>query len=87
MSKQEKLIRRFLSKPTDFTWDEAITLLRIFGYKISAAGKTGGPRVKFVHPVLPIISLHKPHPRKVMKSYQLDQIEEFLVGEGLINEE
>jgi hypothetical protein len=43
--------------------------------------------VKFVHPVLPIISLHKPHPRKVMKSYQLDQIEEFLVGEGLINEE
>jgi len=87
MSKQEKLIQRFLSKPADFTWDETVAFLRIFGYKMTAAGKTGGSSVKFIHPVLPIISLHKPHPRKIMKSYQLDQIEEFLIKEGLINEE
>jgi hypothetical protein len=86
MSKQEKLIRRFLSKPTDFTLGETVALLRIFGYKMTAAGKTGGSRVKFIHPVLPVISLHKPHPRKIMKSYQLDQIEEVLIREGLIDE-
>lgn len=32
----------------------------------------------------PTISLHRPHPRSVLKRYQVEQIEEVLRGEGLI---
>lgn len=86
MSKAEKLIERFLSKPTDFTWDEIVGFLKLFDYEKATAGKTGGSRVKFRHLDLPMISLHKPHPEKIMKRYQLDQLKEFLISEGLINE-
>jgi len=55
-----------------------------FGYILTKSGKTGGSRVKFIHENLPPIILHKPHPTKVLKKYQLEQIEETLREEGLI---
>jgi len=84
MGRHDKLVKRFLSKPTDFTWDELIALLSGFGYVLSKAGKTGGSRVRFDHQTaLPII-LHRPHPTSVLKKYQIEQIEETLRKEGLI---
>jgi hypothetical protein len=84
LSRRKKIIDRFLSRPSDFTWQELVNLLTGFGYKWAKTGKTGGSRVKFMHETLPPIILHKPHPIPVLKKYQLEQIEETLRAEGLI---
>jgi hypothetical protein len=74
LSKKDKLINRLLSRPTDFTFDELTTLLGAFGYHIATAGKTGGSRVAFVNGNNDYIRLHKPHPRSILKLYQVDDI-------------
>lgn len=84
MSRKEKLRLRFKSKPSDFTWDELKSLLAGLGYQKSSGGKTGGSRVRFFHQEHPPISMHKPHPTKLLKRYQVEQILEFLVREGLL---
>lgn len=82
MSKDEKLIRRFLSKSKDFTYDELNKLLTHFGYR---EGKTSGSRVAFINPETKhIIRLHKPHPKPELKKYQLDYIEDELRKRELI---
>ncbi|MGO9020350.1 MAG: type II toxin-antitoxin system HicA family toxin [Syntrophobacteraceae bacterium] len=84
MSKRGKLVQRFLTMPSDFTWQELVTMLKGFGYEQVIGAKSGGSRVKFLHQALPPISLHKPHPTSILKRYQLEQIEEILKGEDLI---
>lgn len=84
MSKKEKLISRFRSKPKDFSWDELVTLLRCLGYEHRAAGKTGGSRRKFIGHGLPVIILHKPHPGNIVRLYQLEQIEKVLIEGGIV---
>jgi hypothetical protein len=84
MSKREKLIQRFLSKPVDFSWGELKTLLEGLGYSLASGGVSGGSRVKFLHAQHPPVILHKPHPTPVLKRYQIEQIAEFLKKEGLL---
>jgi hypothetical protein len=84
LSKKEKLIERLLSRPSDFTFDEAVTLLRSFGYSISRPGKTGGSRVAFADDEGDYIRLHKPHPRNILKQYQVDDIIAALLERGLL---
>ncbi len=85
MGKAEKLLRRFLLKPTDFTYDELKNLLGYFGYDETKAGKTSGSRVTFYNSKTEhVIKLHKPHPKPVLKRYQLDDIEDRLKEEGLL---
>lgn len=85
MSKAKKLLERFLSKPTDFTFDELKKLLRGFGYEEAKAGKTSGSRVAFIHgETRHIIRIHKPHPSPVLKRYQLNNVEEALRKAGVI---
>lgn len=84
MSKREKLLQRFKTKPKDFSWGELKSLLSVFGYELSDGGRTGGSRVRFIHPDSPPIVLHKPHPTPLLKRYQVEQILEFLKKEGLI---
>lgn len=85
MSKAEKLLKRFLSKPKDFTYNELKKLLAGFGYENISTGKTSGSGVTFVEPeTRHVIKLHKPHPRPEMKRYQLDYIEETLRNKGVI---
>ncbi|MES2554923.1 MAG: type II toxin-antitoxin system HicA family toxin [Bacteroidota bacterium] len=74
MSKQEKLIVRIKSHPTDFTWEELMKLLTHFGYSELKSAKTSGSRRKFVGPNQVIISLHKPHPDNIVKPYALKQL-------------
>ena len=83
MGKKEKLVARLKSVPSDFTFDEAQNLLELVGFIKSNKGKTSGSRVKFTNGNIPII-LHKPHPRKELKEYQLKYIIDVLVKEGLI---
>ncbi|MBP7526735.1 MAG: type II toxin-antitoxin system HicA family toxin [Syntrophorhabdaceae bacterium] len=87
MSRKDKLLEGFLCRPKDFSWDEFVSLLESFGYKELAPGKTGGSRRKFNCPGLPVIILHKPHPGKILKMYQLEQIERTLSEGGLISNE
>lgn len=84
MAKREKLIDRLLSKPTDFTWTELTKILNGFDYKQVSAGKTGGSRMRFVHPEYPPIILHKPHPKLILKRYQLEDIINLLRQENLL---
>jgi hypothetical protein len=84
MTRKDKLIKRFLSKPKDFTWEELQRLLTIFEFEEIKTGKTSGSRTRFINPSGVIISLHKPHPRNILKTYQLEQVIEILEQEGLL---
>lgn len=84
MTQYEKLIDRFLTKPKNFTWAELAKVLSGFGYKQVSAGKTGGSRVRFIHEEYPPIILHKPHPKPILKRYQLDEIINMLKQEKLL---
>lgn len=85
MSKKEKLKQRLLNKPKDFTYLELKTLLIGFGYEETNKGKTSGSRVSFIHSITnSIISLHKPHPGNILKSYQIDLIIEQLKKEHFL---
>ncbi len=76
MSKAEKLLQRFLSKPKDFTFEELRKLLKLFGYEEAKTGKTSGSRAAFYNAELDdMIKLHKPHPSQVMKQCYLKDIE------------
>ncbi len=84
MGQKEKLIERLKSRPKDFTFDEAETLLGYFGYQRSNKGRTSGSRVMFVREDCQAIMLHRPHPQKELKSYQVRQLLEQLEQEGLL---
>lgn len=73
MSKKEKLIARLLSRPNDFHYDEAKTLLLQLGFEEKNKGKTSGSRVEFIKGADTIL-LHKPHPSGELKSYQVKQL-------------
>ena len=83
MSKAEKLLQRLLSRPKDFTFDELVTLLGHFGYTEVRSGKTGGSRVAFIKDE-DYIRLHKPHPRKILKPYQVNNLIQDLEERGLL---
>ena len=84
MGQKEKLIQRLKSRPKDFTFEEAESLLRYFSYERSDKGRTSGARVMFVSAEHPPILMHKPHPRKELLSYQVKQLLELLSQEGLV---
>jgi len=84
LSKKEKLAQRLKSRPTDFTFDELITLLGHLGYFKESAGKTSGSRVAFANQGGDYVRLHKPHPRNVLKQYQIDDIITYLTERGLL---
>jgi len=84
MSKKEKLIKRFISRPSDFEFNELITLLGCFGYTIAKSGKTSGSRVAFEDNKGDYLRIHKPHPRNILKLYQVDDILTSLKERGLL---
>lgn len=84
MGQKEKLLDRLRARPKDFTFKEAETLLRFFSYQRSEKGRTSGSRVMFVSDEHPRILLHKPHPRKELKEYQVRQLLDMLEQEGLV---
>ncbi len=85
MSKAEKLLKRFLLKPKDFTFDELKLLLKVFGYEEIKTGRTSGSRVTFYNSELDdMIKFHKPHPSSIMKRCYLREIEQQLRDWGVI---
>lgn len=84
MGTKEKLIARFTSLPTDFTWDEMARLLVALGYIPGNKGNTSGSRVIFKGEGRRPIMLHKPHPGNIIKGYVMKQVLDYLKNEGLI---
>jgi len=77
-------MERLLSRLKDFTFDELTTLLGQLGYFIKRDGKTSGSRVAFSNGESDYIRLHKPHPRNIMKLYQIDDVIIALSERGLL---
>lgn len=84
MSTKEKLRERFLSLPTDFTFEEMQQLLLGYGYEKSNKGKTSGSRIIYKNGSKRPIMLHKPHPGNIIKSYAIKQVYNDLKEAGLI---
>ena len=83
VSKLQKMIERIKRQPVDYTFDEVCTLLNALGFAIDNKGKSSGSRVMFEREGM-CIYIHKPHPQKELKRYQIKQILEVLDREGLI---
>jgi hypothetical protein len=85
VSRHQKLLKRFLERPKDFSFGELESLLAGFGYKAVKTGKTAGSRVAFINEdTKHIIRLHRPHPNNVLKTYQLVDLEQELRAKGFI---
>ena len=80
MSKTEKQLERLLSLPKDFTWEELVSLLRHFNFEMQNAD---GSKRKFVHKSKRTsFSIHKPHPKNIMKRYAIELAIEALKSAG-----
>ena len=79
MCKIQKAKDRLKSKPKDYSFEEATSLLQGLGFFVSNKGKTSGSRIKFVRGIDGLtIVLHKPHPTNIMKHYMVSQLCNFL---------
>ncbi|MDR0302665.1 MAG: type II toxin-antitoxin system HicA family toxin [Treponema sp.] len=87
MARSEKLLRRLLGSPADFTFGELETLLCGLGFRLSNAGGTSGSAVRFINSETgQIIRLHKPHPSPVLKQYLVKFIIDELRQGGYLND-
>lgn len=86
MSTKDKLISRFITLPSDFTFEEMERLLKHFGYVKSNKGKTSGSRVIYKNGDKQPIMLHKPHQGNILKAYAMKQILDYLKEAGFIQQ-
>jgi predicted RNA binding protein YcfA (HicA-like mRNA interferase family) len=83
MSTFEKSMSRLLSKPTDFSWQELITLMNALGFELRT---TGGSGRKFIRPETgATLFIHEPHPASILKAYQIRAVIQFLHQEGKLS--
>jgi len=80
MSKIDKIIKKILNKPKDFTWDEMIFLLAHLGFRRLTGD---GSRRKFIKGKV-LIVLHEPHPQNTVLPCYIKQVVNTLKKEGLI---
>lgn len=79
------MIERFLSMPSDFTYDELVSLLKRFGYQEDNKGKTSGSRVEFKRDRSSTsIVFHKPHNSSTIKLYVLKRVLNDLRNDGVM---
>ena len=65
MSKLEKSMSRLLSKPTDFSWQELVTLMNALDFELRT---TGGSGRKFIQPeTSATLFLHEPYPGSILR--------------------
>jgi len=87
MSKHEKLLRRLLSRPKDFTIGELTVILKRLGFESFNKGKTSGSRLIFINQengTKDIIQLHRPHPGNEIDSGALKDVITCLKDGGYI---
>ncbi len=84
VGQKEKILWQMRNNPKNVTYDDMAVFLRFLGYTVSNKGKTSGSRIVFLSEEHGSILLHKPHPQKELKEYQVKQILKHLEEEGLI---
>lgn len=85
MSNLEKAKSRIRSKPKDYTYTEAKSLLSQLGFIECNKGKTSGSRVSFYRKSDKLIfSTHKPHPGNVMSPGAIRDLANYLSELGEI---
>ena len=88
MGKEEKMVARLKTIPSDYTFDEARALAARFGYTEKSKGSTSGSRVMFFRAKDgKKVLLHKPHPSAVMKQYAVRQFLDRLIENGDVDDE
>ena len=83
MSSKEKLVKRFLSLPRDFTFDELVRLFAAFGFVLSQKGHSSGSRVAFLRGD-EMFTMHRPHPDNNVKRGTLQYIKEYFEQKHLL---
>jgi hypothetical protein len=82
LTKVEKLLKRLLSLPTDFTYREAKALLEAYGFIEQQKGRTSGSRVSFYRANdKKTVLLHKSHPGQIMRMGAVKQLADFIKDE------
>ena len=82
MAQREKLLKRFLEKPKDLTWDEFVAVLGYFGFRCES-GK--GSRRAFIHKDSgAVLFFHEPHPRNTVLVCYVRQAIGYLKESGLL---
>ena len=84
MSTKEKLIKRFINQPKDFTWEELVRLFSVFGFSVDNKGKTSGSRVMFENDDKTYF-VHKPHPSNIINKSSMKQILDYLKNNNLVD--
>ena len=84
MGQKEKLLKRLLTMPRDFEFEEMVSLLGHCGYKLYNNGKMSGSSVRFANENGDVIRFHKPHPNNLLKRYILEGVIEKLKQGGII---
>lgn len=82
MSSKQKMVKRLLSRPKDYTYGELKTLLGKLGYEEDNKGKTSGSRISFYNSRKQAISVHKPHPGNELKLYVINLVIDTLKRNG-----
>lgn len=82
VSKKEKLLERLQSKRNNFTWNEAVKVMRLCGFRM--INGVGSARM-FVHEATRAkVRLHEPHPQNTLLPYMVEQLIEGLRSAGEI---
>ena len=77
MSTKDKLIERFQSLPSDFSFDELKRLMGYWGFTMINLGATSGSRMGFKKGDV-LIKMHKPHPGKIVGRKTLKSIRDYI---------
>ena len=82
MSRQQKALERLLSKPTDFTWPELLSIMTSFNVPVESGSGSGR---RFLSQVKgKPFHIHQPHPSNILKRYQVLGAIQFLKDEGFL---
>ncbi len=83
MAKRDILLARLLSRPKDFTWAEACTLMKNCGFTLE---NRKGSRRMFIHLTGLKVGIHEPHSRPALLPYELDYLIDGLKAVSAIKE-
>jgi predicted RNA binding protein YcfA (HicA-like mRNA interferase family) len=81
VSKKEKLLEKLLSQPPNFTWDEAVKLMKQHNFELV---KNSGSKRVFKHASGLKVFLHEPHPQNTLLNYAMETLIEGLKSAGEI---
>ena len=84
MSTKEKLKKRFIQMPKDFTFNEMCALLEGLGYSLDTKGTTSGSRIRFRKSAGVYIDIHRPHPDNTMRDWMMKAVYEHLKNNKLL---